>query len=269
MHGRIEHRFHLRIMLATVLLAFVGLLASSPLVTFGVSSQGQVATTLSNDTISSSNVTYTFGNFRVANKEEVPAVEITFPADTDVSGAVAVSPLGTVTVSGQTVRIDFAAPVPQRSSKFTLSVGGITNPSTPGAYNVGNIIFYTADLAGAPTGSTAIGSGPDYTILDGWLTLAITTPGLTTGIDFGAVDPDVPSPLQTVTVEVDAPFAYDISRTLAGDAALMGLTVTGDAVGAKTAGVGLFSDDYQVNPPWTTTPSTPLTATVTYTVVQQ
>ncbi len=268
MHRRIQHRFHLRIVLAAVLLAFAGVLASSPSITFGVSSQGQVATTLSNDTISSPNVTYTFGNFRVANKEEVPAVEITFPAGTDVSGAVAVSPLGTVTVTGQTVRIDFTAPVPQRSSKFTLSVGGITNPSTPGAYNVGTVTFYTADLDGISTGSTAIAAGPDYTILDGWLTLTITTVDPGQAVLFGNLDPGIPSPPVDVTVNVDSSLPVSITRTIGGDAVLMGLMVTGTATGAKPAGVADYVDTYQVTLPWTTNPAIPLVATVQYTVVQ-
>jgi hypothetical protein len=97
--------------------------------------------------------------------------------------------------------------------------------------------------------------------------LTITTPDAGLTVDIGPVDPDVTTAPKTVTVAVTSSAPYTITRAVSGDAALMGLTVTGDANGSKPAGTATFSDVYRLTPPITTEAGVPLSAQVSYTVV--
>ncbi|MBN2841244.1 MAG: hypothetical protein JXP37_09855, partial [Coriobacteriia bacterium] len=101
-----------------------------------------------------------------------------------------------------------------------------------------------------------------------YLSMTITTPDDGQSVDFGAIDPDVTTPAKTVTVQVTSSAAYTITRTIEGDAALLGFDVTGTASGAGSAGTATYADEYTLTPPWTTEPDVPLVATVTYTVTQ-
>jgi hypothetical protein len=211
-----------------------------------------------------STASYTFGNFTTFWAENATGYSVTFPAGTDVSGATSVNPAGTVSVAGQTVNVTFDTPVPP-TTVFTVTLGNIVNPPA-GTNNVGQITFFSTWIFGIQL-TLNVNTG-DYTVTGGYLTMTITTPDPGQSVSFGSVNPGIPSSVETVTVVVDSSAAYTLSRTFGGDTALMGLAVTGDAIGSKPAGLGTFLDGYQVTPPWTTTPSVPLTATVVYTAVQ-
>ncbi|MDP2182199.1 MAG: hypothetical protein Q8K99_06490 [Actinomycetota bacterium] len=232
-----------------------------------VKTLGAIQTTVTPAAAGSTGAVYSSGRYRTDNKELVTGCQITFPVGTIVSGATAIDPPGTVTVTGQTVRIVFSNPVIPDRTTFNVDIGGITNPPA-GTYNAGNMTFWTTDLNGVPTGTTALPTG-DYTITGNYLSVSITTPHAGQSVDFGAVNPGVvTAPLQ-VTVQVTSTLAYTITRAISGDTAKMGLVVTGTATGAKPIGTNVsWVDDYTLNPPWTTDPSVPLTATVLYTVAQ-
>lgn len=262
MHRPVHH-MRVGVLAGIVVLTFA--LASLAGVAAGVSTQGRPSTTVTPDTAGST-ATYEFSRFRTANRENVTGCAITFPPGTDASGAVAVDPAGTVTVVGRTVTIVFNVPVvPQRTS-FDVVIGGIVNPAA-GTYNAGSITMYWLNTQNGTTGTTALATG-DYAITGSFLSMSITTPGPGQSVAFGAVDPGQTSAPQQVSVEVNSSADYQMTRTLGGDQTLLGLQVTGNASGSKTAGTQTFIDTYTLNPPWTTDPSVPLTATVTYTVVQ-
>ena len=103
-------------------------------------------------------------------------------------GATAVEPAGTVSVSGQTVTVTFNTRS-RSAASFTVTLGNIANP-TAGTYNVGNIAFEGTDRGRhrPPTVNTA-----DYTITGGSLSMTITTPDAGQSVDFGTVDPGIPS----------------------------------------------------------------------------
>ena len=243
-----------------VALALLPLLVGSDAI--AVTSRGQPATTVTPDTAGSA-ATYTFGIFKSKKSETVSSVSVSFPAGTDVSGATAIGPAGTVSVSGQTVTVAFTPAVPEKAT-FSVSLGNIVNPAA-GTYNAGTITFEGV-LKGNPL-TTVLNTG-DYVITGGYLTMTITTPDPGQSVDFGTVDPGIPSATAQVQVQVDSSGAYTIIRTTGGDSTLMGLGITGNATGAKPAGLAVFTDTYQLTPPWTTSPSVPLTATVVYSVVQ-
>lgn len=225
-----------------------------------------LTTTLSDPRPGATNVTYTFGTYTNGNGEMLTGISVTFPPGTDVSGALAAQPAGTVTVTGQTVTVTFTTPVP-RGATYTLGIGGITNPTTPGTYNVGTITFYPANPANNNPRTPQNHPTADYVIATPELTLTITTPDSGMTVDFGAVDPETTTPTKTVTVTVTSSAPYTITRTVSGDAAAMGLTITGDATGSKPAGTATFSDAYRLAPPITTEAGVPLSAQVSYTVV--
>ena len=98
--------------------------------------------------------------------------------------------------------------------------------------------------------------------------MTITTPDTGQSVDFGNVDPGIPSATETVTVQVNSTGAYTITRTLGGDNTEMGL---GDHGWGKRLEAGRQLDlqrHLSAHTPWTTAPSIPLTATVVYSVVQ-
>ncbi|MDO8880278.1 MAG: hypothetical protein Q7W44_05700 [Coriobacteriia bacterium] len=239
----------------------LALIAGSALLAHAVSYTGPT-TTLSDAYTSTTGVTYTFGTFTNGNGEMATGAAITFPAGTSVSGATAVSPAGTVSISGQTVTITFATPV-GRGAEYSVSIGGITNPSSSGVYNAGSLTIFLANPANnnvrdpqdLPTG--------DYTIGTRVLTLSVSP----TSVDFD-LQPDVASPVHDVTVSVTSSHSYMITRDITPDAASFGLDVTGDASGPKSDGTAALVDQYQATAPWTTPGDATYTATVTYTVVQ-
>jgi hypothetical protein len=59
-----------------------------------------------------------------------------------------------------------------------------------------------------------------------------------------------------------------VTRAISGDVDLIGLSVTGEATGAKPAGTATMTDAYSANVPWTTDGGQTYTALVEYTVVQ-
>ncbi len=238
---------------------------TAPRNALGVSASGKPSTVVTPATAGSA-AQYVFARFRTANRENVTGCAITFPAGTNVTGAVAVNPAGTVVVSGQTVTITFTNPVIPERVTFDVTIGGIVNP-VAGTYNAGNITLFWVNTQTNATGSTALATA-NYTITTSYLSMTITTPAVGQTVDFGSIDPGVTTPAQTVTVQVDSSAPYTLSRTPGGDAALLGLNITGPATGLKPQGIGTFSDAYTLTPPWTTDPSVPLTATVLYTAIQ-
>ena len=255
--ARAPGRFALALLVAAALMLVI---SGGPAV--AVRNQGATSTTVTPDTAGST-ATYEFGRFRTNNREEALGYSVTFPVGTNVSGATSVDPAGSVSVSGQTVTVTFATSMPERSS-FYITLGNIINPNA-GTYNVGQIAFDGLDRG---TPETTYVDTADYTITGGTLSVTITTPDTGQSVDFGNVDPGIPSATETVTVQVNSTGAYTITRTLGGDNAEMGLGITGGASGSKPAGNSTFYDAYQLTPPWTTPPSIPLTATVVYSVVQ-
>jgi hypothetical protein len=225
---------------------------------------GTLTTTLSSSAVGATGVTYTFGTYTNGNGEMATGATIAFPAGTDVRGATAVSPTGSVTVSNQTVTVTFATPVP-RGATYTIAIGGITNPTTAGVRNVGNITFYLANPNNNNPRTPQDHPTADYMIGDHFVTLTITTPDDGQSIDFGSVDPGVTTASKTVTVGVSSSAPYTLTRSVA-DAALLGLAVTGDASRIGDAGTAEYTDSFTLTPPWTTEPEVPLVATVTYTV---
>lgn len=265
MHSLHEHRYGLLIALIGVLLAVGVFLQTLPGPAAAVSYQGQPAVTVTPET-SGSTAEYVFGRFRTANRENVTGCTLTFPTGTDVSSAVVVDPPGSVVTTGTTITITFTDPVVPEKTTFYLTIAGVVNPAV-GTYNAGNITMQWVNTQTGATGTTALPTG-DYTIADPYISLTITTPAAGQTVAFGSIDPGVATPTQAVTVVVDSSAAYDIIRTPGGDAGLLGLFITGTAVGPQTQGLQTFTDQYSLTPPWTTDPAVPLTATVTYTVLQ-
>lgn len=257
----------LRLAVALIVAATVvcGLLATErPAV--AVQSTGTKTTASPNGTYNIA--TYTLTKFRARN-ETITRWAITFPVDTDVSGATGTGPGDVVTVSGQTVTVTLGTPIVGGGgggTRFDISVRGIRNPTTAGAYNIPSVVFRSD---GASQTVTLGGSG-DYTIQTSpYLTLTITTPDATQSVLFGNIDPGVASSVATVGVEVDSSNPYVVTRTTGGAAAQLGLTITGVPVGvAQPAGFDAWVEDYRLQPPWTTDPGS-YNATVLYTVVQQ
>lgn len=88
-------------------------------------------------------------------------------------------------------------------------------------------------------------------------------------IGYGAIEPDIPTPPQSISVEVSSTYAYSISRTVSGDMAEMGFTISGTALGLKPKGLGTWADTIGVNLPWTTPADVPLAVDIQYSIVQQ
>jgi hypothetical protein len=101
------------------------------------------------------------------------------------------------------------------------------------------------------------------------LTLTVVTPGAAVQtVDFGTLDPGTVTGATAVNLTVSSNMPYNVSSAKSGSDVLMGLNTTlADSVAnAKTASA-LYTDNYSLNVPWTTTPNA-YTATVQYTVVQ-
>lgn len=222
---------------------------------------GTPVVTLSDGFTNTTNVTYTFSGYTVGNGQMIVAAEVTFPAGTDVSGATAVSPAGTRTVSGQTVRVDFTTPVP-RGAAFSWSIGGIRNPATAGTYNAGNITFYPVNPANNNPRNPESHPTADYTFAQPYLTLSVDP----STVSFDLM-PGVTAGPEAITVNVDSSHPYTITRTVGGSHDLFGLQVTGSASGSKPAGSASYAESLTATAPWTTEGDRTYTATVTYTVV--
>lgn len=248
-----------RVLYHLILGLFVAsIIMTSPAVTYALQIRSQV-TTLTNTTTSATGVTYTFGTYRVKNNESAESVQVTFPSGTDVSGATAVAPAGTISVAGQTVTIVFTTPLPGLET-FDIVIGGITNPSSAGVYNVGDLVFAMRDKWGA-TFSEGVTTA-DYTIDGVTLTISVDSASL----DFGTLLPGDTPPAQNVNVTVVAGMAYTMTRTTSGDVGALGLVVEGAAEGAKPPGTSVYTEGVTIAPGWDAPTDTTLTAQILYSV---
>jgi hypothetical protein len=258
-----------RVRVATLCAAAVVVAVAVPQA-LAVTVQAGPTTTLSSYNAAATGVVYTFAQYRTGINERVTGWAFTFPAGTNVSGAISSGRAGTVAVNGQTVRVTFTTPI-ARSTNFSVALGGIGNPVIPGTYNSppATITFYTTNQSGGnPTTSSAATAAYTIVAAPGYISMTITTPGTPQTVAFGSIDPGTTSAPASVQVAVTSSGPYTISRTLGGATALMGLSVAGSATGAKPAGAGTYTDTYTINIPWTTDPGVALAATVQYTVTQ-
>lgn len=231
-----------------------------------VTARGNFAVTVAPDTVYSA-ASYTLGGFRTGNGETVTGYSLTFPSDTDASGATSPGAGDVVTVGAdnRTVTVVLGTPVGQRTN-FTIQLDNVVNPTTAGTYSIASVTFTRQGT----TDQTVNIGGSTYTIAAApYISMTITTPddpGLL--VDFGDIDPGVTTATKQVTVAVTSSADYTITRTIGGSATALGLSVSGTATGAKLAGTATWTDDYALTPPWTTDPEVTLTATVVYTVTQ-
>ena len=211
--------------------------------------------------------TYGIGPYDVANGETITKVAIAFPAGCNVSAAHPVDAGDTVTVSGQTVTLTFGTPK-TAGTRFSFRVRNVRNPLTGGKYSLEDPTFTRS--TGTTVNVSLVGKRAQFTIFTSpYLVLTIETPDDPQTVDFGNVDPGVAAGPQTVLLTVDSSLGFTISRTLSGDVALMGLTVSTLPAAVQPSGVQTYSSVYGLMPPWTTSPNTPLSADVQYTVTQQ
>lgn len=209
---------------------------------------------------------YTLGGFRTGNGETVTGYTLMFPGDTDASGVTSPGAGDVVTVAAdnRTVTVVLGTPVAPRTT-FSIQLDNVRNPSTAGTYAIASVTFARQGT----TDQTIDISTDTYTIVAApYLSMTITTPDPGQTVDFGSIDPGVPTAAKQVTVAVTSSAGYTITRALGGSATALGLNVTGTATGTKPAGTRTWTDDYVLTPPWTTDPEVALTATVVYTVTQ-
>jgi hypothetical protein len=217
-------------------------------------------------TTAASYASYTFNSFRVQNKETVTGYTLTFPADTDASGATPGNPADTLTVAAdnRTVTVVLGTPVAGPVS-LPVTINNVRNPTTAGTYSIASVTF---TRQGTTSQSVNI-STTTYTIAPApYISMTITTPDPGQIVDFGTIDPGVATAAKQVQVTVTSSAAYTITRSYGGSSAALGLVVTEGASGTQSAGTLSWTDDYTLTPPWTTDPEVILTATVTYTVTQ-
>lgn len=230
-----------------------------------VTARGSFSITVTPNTTRSS-ASYTLGEFRTGNGETVTGYTLTFPSDTNASGATSPGAGDVVSVAAdtRTVTVVLGTPVAQRTN-FDIVLGNVLNPSTAGPYSVASVTF----TCQGSTNQTVNISAKTYTIVAApYISMTIETPDAGQSVDFGTVDPGVTVAGKQVRVTVTSSAGYTMSRTIGGDATLLGLSVTGGASGPGGAGTTAYTDNYAITPPWTTDPEVPLTATVTYTVTQ-
>ena len=251
-----------RLVLAVLLL---GAIAVSPPEAEAVSARGNLAVTVTPSGVSQ-NASYTIGLFAADKKDlDIKGYTLTFPGDTDVTNASSPGPGDSIAVDipARTVQVTFGTPIDSQTVKtFSLQLDNIINPSTPGTtYRIQQVIFTFTDDT---TQAVPLLASSAYEITVFSVTIGTPT------IDFGAIDPGVTTAPQSVTVTVESSFLYSITRTLDANAPLLGLDVTGGANGVDLPpGITTYTDSYTATPPWTTEAEVPITATVTYTVVQQ
>jgi len=217
-------------------------------------------TTPSTPIAGSTGVTYSFGAYRITAGERCTGYSVTFPDGTGVSGATALSPAGTLAVAGQTVTVTFSSPI-TNENPFTVSIGGIRNPTVAGTFNAGSIAFYATNPRGKPKDPQLLATG-DYTIVLPEMSITIDRASL----DFGELMPDETPPPQDVRVTVGSTVPCQITRTLSGDVSELGLSVTGGGSGSKPAGTATYTDTYRIAPTWHSPAGTPLAASVSYAV---
>lgn len=86
-------------------------------------------------------------------------------------------------------------------------------------------------------------------------------------VDFGALDPDQLSAIESIVLIIEASLPYTLTRTVSGAVSEMGLTISGGASRSFPAGTRVVTDTLQARPPWTTDPEIPLEVTISYTLV--
>ncbi len=203
---------------------------------------------------------YTFGTYQSEGAERPQSFSVTFPPGTNVSGATAADPAGSVQITGRTVTVTFDSPLPG-SHEFTVAIGGIVNPGA-GTYSFPDAVIHTRNPGGRQPIDHPVPVS-DVTIMAGALDMSLST----NLVEF-VLAPEVPAPAQTVSLTVASSSGYTITREVSGEADQFGLSVTGQAAGAKPAGSSTFADTYEASVPWTTEGDRTYTATVTYSVVQ-
>jgi hypothetical protein len=258
------HTYPIRILVVAMVIAASG---GSAYATYVLDPPG--ATTTLSDTTTGQVATYEFATYSTAGtNRQLRQFVYSFPSGTDLSGAALVSHAGTVSYSGTTLTVTFDPRIPNGTAAFAIVISGVVNGAA-GTYTgqTAQIRNHQPRRPNSETATLAIG---DYAIRTApYLSLTITTPADGQRMVFGAVDPDVTSPAQQVVVAVESSKPFIINRTLGGDAELMGLTVEGVPADPQAAGTGSFVDSYTITPPWTSEPEVELSATVSYTVVQQ
>lgn len=251
-HGFIGHSWRDRI----ALIVIVGLVATAcwPMTAHAINNP---AVTLSDNSTGTTGVTYAFGEYNLGGNNYCSSATVVFPPGTTF-GTLSCTPAGTATVDGQTVTLSFD-PANLPCKKITFTITGVTNPPS-GSYNA-TVTLSLIDSKGAQ--STATVTTPAYSVIDRVLTVSLSSTSL-----YFDLTPEVAAPPQTVTVYVTSSHDYTVTRTIGGDDALIGLTVTGAAAGAYAAGTAALTDTYSASVPWTTQGDATYAATVTYTVVQ-
>lgn len=212
---------------------------------------------------------YSIAGFRTGNGETVTGYQVTFPVGIDAWGATSPGAGDLVTVDPadrRTVRVTLGTPYPQRTT-FSMVFGNILNPSAPGSYAFTQATVFLSD--GTQQVLPIKTRDGTFTIVPApYISLTVTTPDPGQTVAFGQIDPGIATAGRTVTLVVDSSAPYTITRGIGGDSALMGLNVAGVTAGPWPGGILTHTDTYSLSPPWTTDPSIPLAASVTYTVTQ-
>jgi hypothetical protein len=164
-----------------------------------------------------------------------------------------------VAIAGQTVVITLPA-------ALTLAGGSTVSVAFGPTFGLVNPVAGSYSIAVRTSAQTGTGTSPAYAIVGpAHLTLSIDT----TSVDFGVIYPDTPTTPANVRVTVDCDAGYLITRDVTGDVSAMGLSVSGDASGAKPGGsTTVHTDTFTATMPWSTDPGTPLSVSVQYTVVR-
>lgn len=250
--------------IALVMAVAVALVMIATALTASAVTGANPTTSLSSYFVGATNVTYTFSGYRLGNNEYCTGITITFPANTDVNGAYPVSPPGSISRTGQTIRYTFTNRI-QRGQPVTVSIGGITNPSAPVTQTAGPITFHLQKVNGQPLPDQSLPTGT-YAISNVFLVVSLSDDD----VSFDLTPGEGPQS-SSVVVSVASSHPYTIARSITGDAELIGLSVTGEASGAFPASSGprAHEDVYTAEVPWTTEGDATYTATVSYTVLQQ
>jgi hypothetical protein len=234
-----------------------------------VTAQGGFAVTVTPAT-AMYHASYSIGRFRTATGETVTGCTFTFPEGTDASAATSAG--NTISVDPldkRTVTITFGSPVTQRKN-FSVDVGNVINPSTGGTYAITEITF----LMDAGDQVVPLGIDGEYTIdAPPYLTFSVGAADGSQTISFTGLDPGVTSAPADVTIKVNSGAPFTITRTYGGEYVPLALAITSTMPAEGTVLPALapqeYVDSYTVTPDWTVDPEVVVTATVTYTVVQQ
>lgn len=179
--------------------------------------------------------------------------------DTALNASAATFPAGQSTAT-----VTFDSPTLVTSTPITYWVVYTIGPlPTPDGTTANSTVV--AVTSGAATTVNTATTGSTFTLQFANRLSVTITPG---AVSFGPVDPATVVPTQTITVDVISAKPYTVTRTVTGDIALMGLTVTGTSPGSHAKGTASYTDGVTINIPWTTPADQPLTASVSYTVVQ-